>query len=85
MNFEDYKNNLPYPSDSTPESFMHRVAYDAEDSRIVAKFKEDFFNELDIQNNPKKELLFLTCNDRGHSGGYRGIMNCGYDFVELIK
>lgn len=49
------------------------------------KFKEDLFEELDIQNNPKRELLYKKEYEMGHSYGFSEIYAYAVDLVELIK
>lgn len=77
MNFEKYLNTLPYNKEVRKE-------YHTETVRLVKLFKQDFFEELGIENNPKKEILFQKAWDMGHSSGYQSVLDIGEDLVELI-
>lgn len=59
--------------------------YYAEDKRIHEKFKNDLFDELGIQNNPKKDVLYDLAWEYGHSSGFSDVYNYACDFVCLIK
>lgn len=49
------------------------------------EFKQDLFEDLGIQDNPKKEKLFDKAWDRGHSHGYSEVYGVASDLVELIE
>lgn len=49
------------------------------------KFKSDLFEELEIQENPKRELLYRKAYELGHSYGFSEIYCYACDLVELIK
>lgn len=85
MIYEDYKNTFPYPSMGDVDYKAGRAAYRVETARLEAWFKNDFFAELGIEANPKKDLLFSKAWDMGHSAGYAEVMSCGYELVDLIK
>ena len=61
-----------------------RNAYGAEESRIYEEFKRDLFHELDIEDNPKKGLLFQKAWEWGHASGYSEVYSVASDLVELI-
>ncbi len=56
-----------------------KKAHDTEE-----EFKKDLFEELDIQNNPKKDLLYSKAYERDHSYGFEEIYNVACNLVELI-
>ena len=87
MNFDDYRNKLPYPGglSQDPEVKVQRQAHFAENRRLEATFKNDFFTELEIQDNPKRDMLFASCWELGHAHGYHEVMNYGENLVDLIK
>lgn len=85
MNYEDYKNTVPYPCMGDDDYKAGRAAYRAETARLEALFKNDFFKELDIETNPKKDLLFGKAWDMGHSAGWAEVMSYGDELVDLIK
>lgn len=58
--------------------------YDDEKARYEA-FINDLYDEFDVQNNPKKELLYAKAYEMGHSGGYSEIYNYFSDLVDLIR
>jgi hypothetical protein len=58
--------------------------YQEESQKIYNQFKKDFFSELGIENNPKKEIFFSKVWEEAHSSGYENIMNCAYQWVDLI-
>lgn len=49
------------------------------------QFKEDLFEELEIQDNPKRELLYQKAYEMGHSYGFSEIYCYACELVELIK
>ena len=84
MDYTKYENTIPFPKRDDPDFTAKYQVYAAEEGRLANAFAEDFFEELGIQNNPKKDLLFSKAWDRGHSGGYAEVMNAGYGLVDLI-
>lgn len=58
--------------------------YDAESTRIAARFKTDLFKEFGVEGNPKAEKCYAKAYDQGHSSGYSEIANCFAAIVELI-
>lgn len=82
MDFSKYDNALPYFSKrENPEGCK---AYLAEEARIYEQFKQDLFNDLGIEDNPKRELLFSKAWERGHSAGYHEVYSVAQDLVDLI-
>lgn len=59
-------------------------AYHNEKAELLEQFKKDLFEDLGIQNNPKRHLLYDKAWDRGHSSGLYEIFSCAQDLVELI-
>lgn len=49
------------------------------------QFKEDLFEELEIKDNPKRELLYSKAYSLGHSYGCSEIYYYACELVELIK
>lgn len=64
---------------------MAVAKYHAKVKRIEEKFKEDLFEELGIQNNPKKEMLYQVAYNRGISSGFPEVYDCALSLVELIQ
>lgn len=62
-----------------------RKTYNDEAARLQELFKQDFFKELGIELNSKRETLFAKAWEHGHSAGFSEVMNCGYDLVSLIE
>ena len=62
-----------------------KKTYKEELRKIEERFKQDAFEELDLQNHPKKEVLYRYAYDRGHSGGYGDIFSELEDIVLLLK
>lgn len=56
-----------------------------ENRRIHNEFKKDLFDELEISDNPKAEVLFSKAWEYGHSAGFEEVYNYACDLVELIK
>lgn len=62
--------------------------YDSQKQKEIElynEFKHDLFEELEITDNPKRDLLFEKSWDRGHSYGLYEVYNTALDLVELIK
>lgn len=87
MDFAQYKNTCEYPGGSSqdPATLAARRVYHDEDARLYKKFKADFFEELAIIDNAKREKLFTVAWEFGHSAGYSEVMNYGYSLVDLIN
>jgi hypothetical protein len=51
---------------------------------LLAKFKTDLFEDLGIQDHPKKELLYSKAWERGHAHGFAEVYNHACDLAELI-
>lgn len=52
---------------------------------LTQEFKVDLFEELNITNNPKAELLYSIVWDKGHACGFSDIYNEACDIVDLIR
>lgn len=88
MNFDTYKNTLPFPSKSRysdEQIKIKRQEYHAETCKLFEKFKQDLFEDLGIEANPKREKLFSIAYDLGHSSGYSEIYNYACELVSLIE
>lgn len=84
MKYEDmdkYENKLPYDSWKTEVGQLYRE----ENKRLDKLFQEDLFNDLGIENNPKRFRLFELAWDRGHSSGYYSVYNEACELVSLIE
>lgn len=57
------------------------------DERVALhiEFKKDLYEDLGIEDNPKKEKLFEKAWELGHSGGYSEVYNYACDLVDLIE
>lgn len=53
--------------------------------KVINEFKNDMFNELGIQDNPKRELLYQKAYEMGHSYGFSEVFSYACDLAELIK
>jgi hypothetical protein len=83
MNFEEYVNKLPWAAKKTDEKAFH--SYRNEEARIYEQFKQDLFEDLGIEANPKRDKLFSIAWDMGHSAGYQEVYGYACDLVELIE
>lgn len=79
-NFDKYKVTVPYGKYNTPEGKLYRE----EESRLMKQFKQDMFEELGIENNPKREILFRIAWEYGHSYGLHEVFSYAEELVELI-
>lgn len=48
-------------------------------------FKAKLFKELDIEEHPKKDVLYRIAWDLGHAYGFDEVRSYAQDLVELIK
>ena len=55
------------------------------ESKLLMEFKKDLFEELDIVDNPKNELLFSKAWEHGHSAGFHEVYVYACYLVDLIK
>ena len=62
-----------------------RKAYYAESARLLAKFREDCFRELGVEQNPKREQAWRLAWDMRHSSGYAEVYSYFSKLVDLIK
>lgn len=83
LNFSEYKNTKPYAMRSKNKDMWE--AYNAEESRVIEKFKADMFDDLGISDNPKRNELYRVAWDYGHSSGIQEVYNYALDLVDLIK
>jgi len=51
----------------------------------VGEFRQYMFSKLGIEDNPKREQLFLVAWEFGHVDGYDSMMNYAEDMVCLIR
>jgi hypothetical protein len=82
MNYEKYENKLPFSTIRANKEAYE--AYHNEDYRLKELFKADLFEELEITDNPKRELLFQKAWDRGHSAGFSEVYAEALELVDLI-
>lgn len=94
-----YADGSPYPADEKKVlSVMKKVVekndiefqaaikpYQDEQSVLHDEFKRDLFEDLGIEENPKKELLFAKAWEQGHSSGFSEVYNYAAELVELIE
>ena len=52
---------------------------------LIEEFKTDLFNELNINDNPKKELLFEKSRKLSHNDSLEEIYIWVHELVDLIK
>jgi hypothetical protein len=83
LNYADYENTKPYESFKKNKAIWQ--AYQDEKQRIYLQFKQDVFAELDIEDNPKRDLLFDKAWERGHACGLHEVFMYAEDLVELIR
>ncbi len=62
-----------------------RDAYNAENSRLQTKFREDVEAENGMTDHPKRDLLWSKAWERGHSSGFSDVLSAYDDLVELVK
>lgn len=88
---DKYESNLPYPNFGkrdegwTRESVTEARRNHIQDvKRLTNQFKQDLFEEFDVQNNPKAELLFSKAWELGHSAGLYEVLGHFENLVDLI-
>lgn len=59
--------------------------YRHEHSLLMAEFEQDLFNYLNIQNSPRKHILFEIAWDLGHSTGLTEVLGYAMSLVRLIE
>jgi hypothetical protein len=73
-------------SDSNHEmTFREKLNCNYYQKLIDTQFMEDVFIELNIEDNPKRELLYSKAYELGHSSGYNEIYNYMLELVDLIR
>lgn len=50
----------------------------------MEEFKRDLFKDLDIEDNPKRELLYDKAWEMGHAYGFYEVYSKACDMVDLI-
>lgn len=87
MNYNDYKNDLPYPRHDLPkeEHATMRKAYRDRDKELKAKFRDDIEAEYDMTGHPKADKLWELAWEYGHSAGYSEVAIYYAELVELAK
>jgi hypothetical protein len=81
MNFNSYKNSLPYGEYKSPE----REAWAKEEGRLSQLFFDDMAEDLGYTNHPKRSKFETICWQKGHSSGYSEVYNVALDFIDLIN
>ena len=82
LNYDDYRNRLPYGSDGSRE----RAAWNAETCRLEKKLREDLEIEEGTTTLPSivRDALWEKAWSRGHASGYEEI-GCVYaDLAPLV-
>lgn len=64
---------------------IFKKKYFEEKKELDKLFREFFFQYLGIEDNPKKNILFVKAWERGHSSGLYEVINCGENLIELIE
>ena len=59
-------------------------AYQAENARLIEKFKRDLFEELGISDHPKREKLYSLAWELGHSTGFSEVVSYAEQLSELL-
>lgn len=62
-----------------------REEYQKQEIKLYDEFVKDLYEHLEIQDHPKKEILFNKAWGLGHAYGYAEILTYAEDLVELIK
>ena len=77
---------------SVKEKVVDEVAYKAANdaarqkmAEVEQEFAQWLYNDLLIQDNPKKEKLYAIAYEKGHSGGFAEVYNEALDLVGLIE
>lgn len=84
LDFDSYKNSLPYPDHKDPDKDAKRAVYNAESCRLNAKFEEDALAEVGLANHPKKSLIFSRAYADGHAYGYSEVFNKLQDLADFV-
>ena len=62
-----------------------RKEYGSKISANDKAIREALFEYLDIENNPRKDLLFSKAWELGHSSGWESVISYAEDLVDLIQ
>lgn len=73
----EYENEIEY--------FEANKEWHEDIGRLSHEFREDLFAYLQIEMNPKREILYSLAYDYGYSGGYSEIFSYAQDLAELIR
>lgn len=72
-------------TDEDLAAFKQRESdYYKEQRRRAEQFKQDLFEELEISDHPKREILLEKAWDRGHAHGYREVFVCAEDLLDFL-
>lgn len=92
MKNDEYERVMSEYKSKMDEYFKSKDTYNKElnkwkreNRRIHEEFKKDLFDELEISDNPKAEILFSKAWEYGHSAGFEEVYNYACDLVELIS
>lgn len=78
-----YKTKLPYVAHKDdPEAYYK---YHEDQNRLLKEFEHDLFEELGIQNNPKRYRLYSIAWSLGHSSGYSEVLSYAAELCPLIE
>ena len=89
MKYSDYENTAPYPPrtmryDSIEYREM-RQQYDAEEARLMKKFRSDLEDENGIaHDHPKAQKLWSMAWEYGHASGIHEVANYYEEFADLV-
>lgn len=68
------------------EGYKQAVAdYNKKTNELVEQFKQDLFEDLNIETNPKCDLFFNKIYYMGRSEGFYRVYELAVDLVDLIK
>jgi hypothetical protein len=73
-----YKNQFEYSRDVLSD-------YQLRETIVWNEFRADLEKECDVQDNPKKGLLYQKAYEKGHSAGMYEIALVYLDLVDLIR
>lgn len=62
-----------------------QTVYLKEKDKKFMEFKKDSFEELGIENNPKRDKLFEIAWEKGHSYGYSNVYSNMVELLPLIE
>jgi len=85
MDFEKYKNEIPWPKKGDADFEEKKLRYSNREHALIEEFKKDLFQEFEVTDNPKAEKCYRLAWEHGHSSGLADVASYFGDFVELIR